>query len=60
MRSGVSNIAINTFMGHGSRGEKYSERYLTRALYSIREEIIPLIDKLITELDISPIKGLLR
>ena len=60
MRSDVSNISINTFLGHGSRGEKYSERFLTRDLHSIREEINPVIDQLIVELEIEPIKGLLR
>jgi ribosomal protein L31 len=60
MRSDVSNISINTFLGHGSRGEKYSERFLTRDLHSIREEINPAIDQLIVELEIESIKGLLR
>ena len=60
MRSDVSNISINTFLGHGSRGEKYSERFLSRDLHSIREEINPAIDKLILELEIKEVKGLLR
>ena len=60
MVSDVNNISINTFLGHGSRGEKYSERFLTRDLQSIREEINPAIDKLILELEIQIVKGLLR
>lgn len=60
MRSDVTSVSINTFLGHGSRGEKYSERFLTRDLQSIREEINPAIDKLILELEIQIVKGLLR
>jgi len=59
-RQGVSNTSINTFLGHGSRGEKYSERYLTRDLYSIREEINPVIDNMIKNIDLTLVKGLLR
>ncbi len=57
---GCSNHAIDTQLGHASRAENYWERYKSRPLDSIYNEVMPYINQLIKELDIQLVRGLLR
>ncbi len=52
--------AIDTLLGHASRGENYWERYHTRGLNCIFSEIRSHMVRLINELDIQLVQGLLR
>ena len=57
---GCSNHAIDTQLGHANRAENYWERYKSRSLESIYNEVMPHINQLIKELDINLVRGLVR
>lgn len=57
---GCSTHAIDTQLGHASRAENYWERYKSRPLESIYNELMPHINQLIKDLDIHLVRGLLR
>jgi len=60
LNNGCSTHAIDTLLGHASRGENYWERYHTRGMNCIFTEVRAHMGQLIDELDIQRVRGLLR